>query len=280
MPEGDTLHRLANELAPLVGETVEVLALPRKNVPEGAYAGRRIETVEALGKNLLVGLEGGVTLRVHLKMHGRVRLGPRAPVQGALREPAVVVVLATAAHLVVVRDAPVAELVRTRDVTRAPDAQIRSGLGDLGPDVLSPDFDADAAAACQRAAGHATLAEALLDQRLAAGIGNEWKSELLFVVGVDPFRPPGTVPPETLAQLAREAAARMRQNVAHRPRLYPVDRVRDRGRVARTERTAREGRRSVYERGGQACYRCSGHIERRVHGEPPRSTYFCPGCQR
>lgn len=280
MPEGDSIHRLARALAPLVGEVIEVLALPRKRVANDAYAGRRIESVEARGKNLLVGIEGGVTLRVHLRMNGAVRLGPRANEAAALRDPAVVLVLGTSQHLAVGRDAPIAELVRTRDLSRAPDAQIRSGLGTLGPDVLAPGFDPDDAALRWHAARHATIAEALLDQGVVAGIGNEWKSELCFAAGVDPFRPPGDVPLEALGLLGREAAARMRLNVERRPRLYPIDRARDRGRLARTERTAREGRRSVYERRGEPCYRCGTAIEMKRHGQPPRSTYFCPGCQK
>jgi endonuclease-8 len=280
MPEGDSIHRLARELAPLAGDVIEVLALPRKNVPHGAYAGRSIESVEAQGKNLLVHLEGGVSLRVHLKMNGRVRIGARVAEGKALADPSVVAVLATNAHLVVVRDAPVAELVRTRDLDAAPDAQRPSGLGGLGPDVLADDFDPRLAAERWHRARHPTLAEALLDQGLVAGIGNEWKSELCFVASVDPFRAPGEVPIEALVRLAEQAASRLRLNVERRPRLYPIDRVRDRGRLAHTERTARDGPRSVYDRAGQACYRCGARIEMKRHGQPPRSTYFCPGCQK
>lgn len=264
-----------------MGEVIETLSLPRKYVPDGAYAGRRVEGVEARGKNLLVHVEGGVTLRVHLKMNGRVTIGPRVPLRP---DPSVVFALSTREHLVVGRDAPIAELVRTRDLARTPDAQVRSGLGGLGPDLLAAGFVPDEAAARWHQSRHATIAEALLDQGLAAGIGNEWKSELLFVVGIDPFRSPSDVPLATLVELAAQAATRMRRSVEARPALYPIDRRRG-GRLARTargpDRASPEGLAvGVYERGGEPCYRCGQRVEMKRHGQPPRSTYFCPGCQK
>ncbi len=278
MPEGDTIHRLALRFQPLVGETIEVLALPRKNVRDDAYLGRTIASVEARGKNLLVHLEGGVTLRTHLKMHGRWTLSERAGPKPFLPQDTVVFVR-TGRFDALCRSAPIAELVRTSDLGRRIDAQVRSGLGDLGIDILAPGFDPEEAARRWHAAGHPTIAQTLLDQRLVAGIGNEWKSELLFIVKVHPLVPAASVPHAILAALAREAETRMRFNVKRTARLYPIDRARAAGRIARLERKPSEGPLSVYGRGGEPCYDCGARIERRMDGDPPRSTYFCPGCQ-
>jgi len=278
MPEGDTLHRLALRLAPLVGQRIERLTLPRKSVRPDAYGGREITSVEAIGKNLLIHLEGGVSLRTHLKMHGGWRL--LAASEPDPKSADVVVILRTSMHLAVCASAPVAELVRTRDLTQRRDVQVRGGLGDLGPDVLGPGFDPIDAAHRWHGAPHATLAEALLDQRLVSGIGNEWKSELCFVVRVSPFTRPAEVPLPVLIDLAEQARERMRRNV-RRPRLYPIDRGRAVSRIARFERRPGEGPLSVYGRKGQPCYDCHALIERRVQpGTIPRSTYWCPRCQR
>ncbi len=278
VPEGDTLHRLAARLQPLVGQRIERLELPRKNVRPDAYTGRAITSIEAIGKHLLIHLDGGVTLRSHLKMHGSWRLlGAGEPDP---RGADVVVILRTGDHLAVCKSAPVAELVRTRDLTQRRDAQVRGGLGDLGPDLLGAELDPEIVAQRWQRASQATIAEALLDQRLAAGIGNEWKSELCFIVKVSPFRAPAQVPIETLVTLATEARVRMRKNVVGRPKLYPIDRGRAVGRTARFDRKPGKGPLSVYGRAGEPCYDCGAIIERRVQGtDTPRSTYWCPRCQ-
>lgn len=268
-------------MAVLVGQTIEVLELPRKNVRPDAYAGRAITGSEARGKNFLLHIEGGVTLKSHLKMHGTWRLRAREKEhEPRPTEHDVVVFLVTPGFVAVCRSAPIAELVRTRDLELARDAQVRGGLGGLGIDVLGEGFDASEAARRWQAASHPTLAEALLDQRLVAGIGNEWKSELCFLVKVHPFATPPTVPLDVLEKLAIEARIRMRKNVEKKRRLYPIDRIRAEGRVARfEERKVGQGGLSVYGRRGEPCYDCRSPIERDVRGDPPRSTYWCPRCQ-
>jgi endonuclease VIII len=281
VPEGDTIHRLAAKMAPLVGQTIEVLELPRKNVRPDAYAGRAITGVEARGKNLLIHVEGGVTLKSHLKMHGTWRLRAREKAtEPRPSESDVVVFLVTPRFVAICCSAPIAELVRTRDLELARDAQARGGLGELGIDVLAEGFDVAEAARRWHRASHPTIAEALLDQRLVAGIGNEWKSELCFLAKVHPFSPPRDVPLAVLEKLATEAQVRMHKNVARKRRMYPIDRIRAEGRIARfEERRPGQGPLSVYGRGGEPCYDCRSPIERAVRGEPPRSTYWCPRCQ-
>jgi len=143
-------------------------------------------------------------------------------------------------------------------------------LAGLGPDLLADDFDPAKAIRRlrdpARAAG--TIAEALLDQRALAGIGNVYKSETLFVAGVGPFAAVGELDEVTLLRLVGRAR---RLLLANRGRA---------ARVTTTPELARAGRRlCVYGRAGRPCPRCRAPVASRRHGEPPRTTYWCPRCQ-
>jgi endonuclease VIII len=106
---------------------------------------------------------------------------------------------------------------------------------------------------------------ALLDQSRLAGIGNVYKSEVLFLCGLDPFARVSGLDDGALHRVIATARRQMRSN-----------------REAVSRRTTRlaSGRHWVYRRGRQPCRRCGTAIERRMQGDPPRSTYFCPACQR
>src|SRR5713226_3920179 len=176
MPEGDALHRAARSLQVLVGQQLEVeTPHPRAAVKQLAprLDGRRLENVEAIGKNLLLRFEGGLVLRSHLRMKGRWRVFRRdTPILGRPW-----LVLRGDDYVGAMFNGAVLEL--DRGIARR-----------LGPDILAdpPDFDAILARLRhedqQRAVG-----DALLDQRLVAGIGNLWKAEALWQVQVSPWRP-------------------------------------------------------------------------------------------
>ena len=175
MPEGDSLRRAAARLQPLVGERVEVeTPHPRAAVKRIAERldGRRLESVEAVGKNLLLRFEGGLVLRSHLRMTGRWRLEPR----GARRVGRPWLVLRGAEHEGVLWNGPVLEL-DTGVLARR-----------LGPDVLDEPPTLDAIVRNLRATDQAReLGDALLDQRLVAGIGNMWKAEALWEAKLSPW---------------------------------------------------------------------------------------------
>ncbi len=165
MPEGDAVHRAASSLQVLAGQRVEVETPHPRAATKGLVDrldGRLLESVEAVGKNLLLRFEGGLVLRSHLRMSGRWRVEQR----GARRSGRPWLVLRGDEHEAVLWNGPVLEL--ARDGGR---------LAHLGPDILArpPDFDAMLARLRaerqQRAVG-----DALLDQRLVAGIGNMWKA--------------------------------------------------------------------------------------------------------
>jgi len=273
VPEGDTLHRAANHLAPLlVGRPVVALDLVRRTEATEGLAGQRVTGVEARGKNLLVHFEGGISLHVHLKMNGRVFVYPQR--EQRRPGPEAVVVLDTEQQRVIVSAAPVARLIRTRDLVR--DLHFRN----LGPDLLAGEFELDEALTRLRMRKEVPLGEALMDQSAVAGIGNVWKSELCFNLKLDPFAPVEAASEAELRALLELARKQMKETVERKPRRIP-DPFAPRGGTRHTRLNHRHGqkRQAVYERLGQPCYDCGTPIEMKRQGAHDRSTYYCPKCQ-
>jgi endonuclease VIII len=245
MPEGDSLHRAARRLQVLVGETVEVeTPHPRAAVKGLAERldGRRLDGVEAVGKNLLLRFEGGIVLRSHLRMNGRWRVEPR----GARRPGKPWLVLRGAEHEGVLWNGAVLELVGARGAPR------------LGPDILGepPDFET-MAARLRSESPEREIGDALLDQRLVSGIGNLWRAEALWEARVSPWRRLVDVADEDLRAVLETAHTLMRSGLAG-PRPP----------------------RRVYRRAGRACPRCGGRIRSAPQGDNARTAYWCPECQK
>ncbi len=243
MPEGDSLHRAAQRLQVLVGEHVEVeTPNPRasgKGIAE-LLDGLRLERVEAVGKNLLLSFEGGHVVRSHLRMTGRWRVSPR----GAARTGLPWLILRGRTHEAALWNGPVLELGGR-------------GIRRLGPDILQVPPDLDRMVANLRRDPSRAVGEALLDQRLLAGIGNIWKAECLWAARVSPWAPVGTLGDSELRELLHEAHRLMRTGL----------------------RGARSLRRA-YRRAGRPCSRCGELIRSRGQGDDNRIAYWCPGCQR
>jgi endonuclease-8 len=269
VPEGDTLHRLAARLAPvLIGRVVRVFELPRRTDDVGGLVGASIVGVEARGKNLLVHFDRDRTLHVHLAMRGRVELGAIGR-----RGREAVAIIETDAHAVIVRSAPVARLLRTRDLVR--DRAFR----DLGPDLLGPSFDVDEALRRIRARDERPLGEVLLDQGAVAGIGNVWKSELCFLTKLDPFALTACVTDDELRALLARGRELMREAVDAPRRRWPDPFTPRASRVTRDPRRG-ESALCVYDRATQPCYTCGTPIVSASQGNvTPRITYACPTCQ-
>src|SRR5919205_785372 len=195
MPEGDSLARTARRLQVLVGERVEVEAPhPRAAVKRVAERldGRRLLAVEAAGKNLLLRFEDGVVLRSHLRMSGRWSVRPR----GAKLAGRPWLVLRGAEREAVLWNGPVLEL---------DDRAVRR----LGPDILARPTDLDGITANLRRDPRRAVGDALLDQRLVAGIGNLWKAEALWEARVSPWRPVAGVSDAELRAVLEAAHERM-----------------------------------------------------------------------
>lgn len=273
MPEGDSLHRVAQLLDPkLKGERLVSLDLVRSGTRTEGLVGSEITGVEARGKNLLVHFSAGWSLHVHLKMNGSVRIYPKAT---APRVPmnATSAVLDTATHRVVVYAAPIARLLRTRDLVG--DFHFRG----LGPDLLGTSFDLGEALRRLSLRKARPLGEAVMDQSVVAGIGNVWKSELLFTLRLDPFAPVEAHDEAELSGLISLARTQMFDTVYGPKRTIPDPFEGHGERKARLDRRQGEHVLSVYEREGKPCYDCGTIIEMRRQGEQQRSTYWCPSCQ-
>jgi endonuclease-8 len=276
MPEGDTLFRTAAALRPhLVGR---VVTAARARVPGPRVerlVGARITAVDAAGKNLLVRFDNGLELRTHLRMHGswhRYRPGER------WRRPPgrAVLVLETVDAVAVCFDAPVVELLEIRAQGFHP------SLAALGPDATADGFDRDAALARLRDPARValTIAEALLDQRALAGVGNVYKSEILFVERVDPFAVVGALGDPVLGRLVDRARALLLANRATSARVtVGPDGGGAPSVLAASVAPPPRDRLWVYGRAGRPCRRCGTQIRARRHGALPRTTYWCPSCQ-
>ncbi len=253
MPEGDTLARTAAGLRPyLMGRQVTAARAPAPGPQADRLVGATVTAVEAVGKNLLIRFDNGLEVRTHLRMHGswhRYRPGER------WRRPATRarLVLEVPGSVAVCFDAPVVELFEQRA------EPVHPSLSRLGPDLLAPAFDPDEAIRRLRDPVRAdrAIAEALLDQRALAGIGNEIRNEVLWETRHSPWTPVRDVDEGELRALVERARAMLAAGAATgwRPRR-------------------------IYRRSGRPCPRCGALIRVAHQGaELPRLTFWCPVCQ-
>lgn len=265
MPEGDTIFRTAEVLrAALLGRRITAArAQPQpglRRVPDlSRLVGATVDSVEARGKHLLIGFDVGLTLRSHLRMTGswhRYRPGER------WRRPArqASAILETAESVAVAFNTPVVELLTDADLRRS------RALTTLGPDLLSRSFDAEEALRRLRERSFEELANALLDQRAVAGIGNVYKSEVAFLEGLDPWASVGSFDDGQLLRALRTARRLLQANTRGGARVTTGTSVRGQGLW-------------VYGRAGRPCRRCGTPVEVRRQGELARLTYWCSRCQ-
>jgi endonuclease VIII len=244
MPEGDSLHRIAQRLQVLVGEQVEAESPNPRGLATGvarAVDGRVLERVDAVGKNLLLRFDGNVVLRSHLRMTGRWSVRRRVE---AIQRGAPWLVLRGREWEASQWNGPVLAIGATR-------------VRDLGPDVLAPEVETAAIVARLRRVDSSQLVgEALVDQRLVAGIGNMWLAEMLWHARISPWARLGEVPDEGLSAALHWVRQQMAASVA-----------------------GRRPSRAVYRRAGRSCPWCGDVIRSRGLGDANRTAYWCPTCQ-
>ena len=253
MPEGDTVWRAARQLRDALAG--RVLTRSDFRVPRFAVtdlAGRSVTEAVPRGKHLLIRTDNGLTVHTHLKMEGRWRI---TPASGRLRESyRIRVILANAEWRAVGYQLGIVEVLPTAQEDRV--------TGHLGPDLLGPDWDQAEAVRRLRADPERSAAEALLDQRNLAGIGNVYKSEVLFLRGIRPWRPVGKI---------HDVDALV--SLSHRMLDANKDRV---NRVTTGDQRSGHGT-WVYGRRDRPCRRCGTRIRCAELGD--RITYWCPSCQ-
>ena len=274
MPEGDAIYRAARNMhRVLAGQVVTRFEtayahLDRVNV-DTPIVGRTIERCESAGKHHLIVFSGDVILRTHMRMNGSWHLYRHG--ERWWRGPqAMRVCIDTAEWVAVAFQVPVAEFVTSKQLAST------DPVAKLGPDLLGGEFDRDEAVRRLVASGHQPIAMSLLDQRLVAGIGNVYKSEVLFMAGVNPFTPASAVPRLVLERMMYIARGLLKDNVidGSSPRIQTY-------RSLRMINPATEHDESlwVYGRAGKPCRKCATPIEMKKMGIEARSTYWCPTCQ-
>jgi len=261
MPEGDTIHKIANYLAPrLTEQTIEDIRMADPTAAAKCRQ-RRIERVNARGKHLFFDLDSGVSLRSHLGMYGSWhRYTPGAEWQKPRHRASLV--MRVAGDDYVCFNAKEVELIRT------PSVRGRIVHTRLGPDLIA---DAVAPSVCVERAreildADALVGDALLDQRVAAGIGNVYKSEVLFIERLSPFLTLAEISDDELARCYATAADRLGRNLGGGKR------------VTRFEKDG-AGRLWVYNRHRKPCIECDTRIRTKRLGRHHRGTYWCPRCQ-
>jgi endonuclease VIII len=257
MPEGDTIHYAANRIRPVLqGQVPDAIRTPHPRHAKDRWPerleGKTVTDVNAHGKHLFLRFDDDLTIHSHLRMTGSWRVHPegarwhRAPRRAWL-------VITKDDNNVVQFDGPVLELMT--ETRRRFDRR----LALLGPDIIKDGFDADEVIRRARADDPTRgVGDALLDQRIVAGIGNLWKAEGCWLAELDPWRKLQDVSDDELRRVLAELKPRM-------------------------EMSARDGNqtrhREIYNNTGRACPRCGTKITARGQGDDNRTTYWCPGCQ-
>jgi endonuclease-8 len=259
MPEGDTVFATAHRLTEaMAGVTLVRGELRHPRLATVDLKGRVLELAVPVGKHLFLRFDGALSLHCHLGMDGSWKVYDqtrRAPVTHRTRA-----ILGTPARVALGQSLLEMALVSTSDEKRL--------VGHLGPDLLDPEWsDEHQAEAVRRLTADPgrELGAALLDQSVMAGVGNVFKVEMCFLLGVSPWTPVSAVDPVQTVALARKLLLRNR--------LSPV---------RNTTGDRRRGRESwVYGRSRTGCLRCGGPVRKHDPGTAPRDriSYYCPHCQ-
>lgn len=280
MPEGDTIFRAARTLnLALAGKQVtrfssDYPALTRID-EDAPLKGRTITGVEARGKHLLIHFSGGAglearatTLRTHMRMKGSWHIYRPGETWQLPRRDARIVV-ETSDFVAVGFNVPIAEFLESPSLARQTD------LRQMGPDLLGGTFGEDEAIRRLRARGPQPIEQALLNQRVVAGIGNVYKSETLFLERVHPETAIADLDDAKLREILRTARRLLKATVAD----ATSEIVTHRGLRRTTGRTNPDERLWVYGRAGKACRRCGAPIAYKKTGPDARGTYWCGSCQ-
>lgn len=276
MPEGDTIFRAARALGrALGGKTItgfrSAYPLLTRYHDDHPLTGQTVEGVESRGKWVLMHFSGGATLATHMLMNGSWHI--YRPGERWQKRPADArIVIENKEYVAVGFNVPVAEMHTAQTLAR--DKRIPAPKGDL----LSADFDPEAAYERMTAQPDEELGDVLLRQRVIAGVGNEFKSEICFVTGLNPFRKMRTLTEAEVRGVIAVAGKQLRENVLE----DSPDTVVTRRGVGRrtTHNTDPRERVWVYGRKGLPCRKCGTLIEGRPQGVDARVTYWCPECQK
>jgi endonuclease-8 len=278
MPEGDTIYRAVRALQKAVGGKVVTafetgLAKLASVDDDAPVVGRTVERVEARGKWCLIYFSGDLILVTHMLMSGSWHIY-RTGEKWWMGRNRMRVAITCGEFQAVAFNVPVAEFYTARSLERS------SQVPKLGVDVLGDNYSIKAGMRALREYGaanpEAEIGVVLLNQRVMAGLGNVYKSEVPFAAGVNPFRQMRTITDREMEVMAEVSQKYMQANVVDGKGDGVVT-------YSGNRRTTHEmdgsNRLWVYGRQGQECRRCGAAIMMRKQGEQVRSTYWCPVCQ-
>ncbi|MEL6341995.1 MAG: DNA-formamidopyrimidine glycosylase family protein [Myxococcota bacterium] len=261
MPEGDSLRNIVRALTPLV-ENQRMIRLRTADVEHDALVGETLGAPRARGKHLLVPIGQHAILHVHHGLNGAWHA--YLPGDRWRRPPAAAaVVLETNGHVLPCFDPMLVELLAADQVNQ------HGMIARLGPDLLDPAPDFDDVMARVRRSPALSIAALLLDQRVAAGIGNIYKNEILFLTETHPWTRPQDLDDASIRAMYRLASEQMKDNV--RPGLRTT--------TPREVQKKSRDRFWVYSRVGRPCIRCGTTIRKRQQGDEGRDTFWCSSCQ-
>ena len=252
MPEGDTIHRAARRMdAALRGRELLLADAPNPRSPIHGRAkkleGSVLEQVEARGKHLLAHFSTGDVIHSHLGMNGRWWI----TADGRLPYGKPWLVLSSGRGIASQTGGKLLRLISESRVRNDP------GLAQLGPDPLNGSFDVtEAAQRLRRMGGGSEIGDALLDQRIIAGIGNAIRNEALFRAGISPLHLVKDLSDDQLERIILENERVMQISMAkgRRPR-------------------------SIYRANRRGCPACGGRVQVQGQGDANRMAYWCPACQ-
>jgi endonuclease-8 len=275
MPEGDTIFRTARALQQALGDrkvtlfetAYAQLASVNDQTP---VAGRTVDRVDSRGKWLLIYFSGDLILTTHMLMSGSWHIY-RAGERWKRSRSHMRVVVGAGDMVAVAFNVPIARFYTARTLERF------NAVSGLGPDVLGNQFAADDAAVRLLEHGGEEIGNVLLNQRVLAGVGNVFKSEICFACGVNPFRKVASLRPQEIDCLLATARRFLQANVID----GASDAIVTYTGLRRTTGSSNPAARLwVYRRSGSECRRCGTTILMRRQGLGARSTYWCPDCQK
>lgn len=265
MPEGHTVHRIANNFNEIfAGKTLTI------DSPQGRFSasaklisGQKLKRAWAIGKQMFLDFGNGRTLRIHLGIYGKWRFvnlvkGELPEVQGQVR-----VRFFTKQHLADLRGPTICEIIEPAELTKL--------LKRLGPDPLNPDDGSEFERFRENVSSSKTaIGQMLMNQDVISGIGNVYRAEILYRAKINPHKPGNLLKPEEIKELWKDSVRLLELGVKHGVML-----TRD-GYL--DEDPGKPERHHVYKRNGEACRECGKHIVLEVMSG--RKLYFCPKCQK
>ncbi|HEY0602049.1 MAG TPA: DNA-formamidopyrimidine glycosylase family protein [Herpetosiphonaceae bacterium] len=264
MAEGHAVARWAKALRVLIGEQLTTIeATQRWQSQAQQLVGAHLTAVDTHGKHLLLRSSGAFTIHCHAMQYGSWQIGE--PGQELRKEARYVRLrLRTAQHEAVFFHGPVVEFLTDDELAT------HDKLNALGPDILHQPFDRAEVLRRLRAEPDRPIGDAILDQRIISGIGNIYKSEGLFLAGIDPRHTVAEVSDEAVNRIWDELIPLMQEGTLH---YGPTTTLPE---SLRTQ----SDRGWVYRRQGRSCFRCGERITFTRQGDLKRATYYCPQCQR